>query len=209
MKPDIIVLIGDFFSSKSQESLSYDEFVPYFEIIGHIIRERDLVVLRDLTNWILVPSVDDPGMTKLMPCMKLSEHFLSGFKGTGPSRIKNLTLATNPCRISYYGQEIVIAKYSFFKKLKRNHLSKFSATQERVRVAEQTEYEDTYRVAKTIVHQGNLMPFSQVVQPIIWSYGEAFNLTPHPHILILADDCEDYHHRIQVEKEGEKEIKKE
>lgn len=85
--------------------------------------------------------------------MKLSDTFIQGFKSNGPQRIKNLTLATNPLRISYYGNEIVVAKYQFFKKLKRNHLAKqLSAKQETERIKEGKTYEETYKVAKTIVH---------------------------------------------------------
>ena len=89
-----------------------------------MIRELDAKILRDHTQWILVPSVNDPGQTQLMPCSKLSEFLITAFKGTGPQKIKNITLATNPMRISYYGKEIVISKYNYFKKLKRNHLTK-------------------------------------------------------------------------------------
>jgi hypothetical protein len=44
-------------------------------------------------------------------------------KGTGPDRIKNLTLASNPCRLSYHGKEIIISRYNFFEQLKKNHLA--------------------------------------------------------------------------------------
>jgi hypothetical protein len=66
-------------------------------------------------------------MMKVMPCMPLSEYFLSTFKGNGPSRIKNITIGSNPLRISYYGKEIVISRYNYFKKLKRNHLPKIQS----------------------------------------------------------------------------------
>lgn len=88
-----------------------------------------------------------------MPCFKLAEYFLTNFKGNGPQRIKYLTLATNPFRISYYGKEIVISKYNFFKKLKKNHLAKLIHAQERTRVLEEKqEVDDTFKIAKTIVH---------------------------------------------------------
>lgn len=80
-----------------------------------------------------MPSVDDPGQTKLMPCLKLAEYFLTNFKSSGPSRIKNVTLATNPLRISYFGKEIVVSKYNFFKKIKKNQLSKLVYAQENTR----------------------------------------------------------------------------
>jgi hypothetical protein len=83
-----------------------------------------LLTLRDKTEWIIVPSVNDPGQNKLMPGTKLSEFFISTMKGIGPNRIKNLTIGTNPIRLNFYGKEIVISKYSFYKKLKRNQLPK-------------------------------------------------------------------------------------
>lgn len=34
----------------------------------------------------------------------------------------------------------------------------------------------------------------------MWTYAsDSLNLAPHPDYLILADDCQDYHHKIQVE----------
>jgi hypothetical protein len=32
----------------------------------------------------------------------------------------------------------------------------------------------------------------------MWSYSDSLNLMPHPDFLILADDCQDYHHKIMV-----------
>ena len=93
-----------------------------------------------------------------MPCLPLSDYFLSGARGTSVNKIlKNVTLACNPLRISYYGKEIVITRYNYFKKLKKNHLAKIQVQQEKVLNAEQ-EVSDSFKVAKTIVHQGTLIP---------------------------------------------------
>jgi hypothetical protein len=47
------------------------------------------------------------------------------------------------------------------------------------------------------------MPLPQVTQPVIWDYAvDAFNLTPHPDFLVLADECNDYHHKIPVDMKG-------
>ncbi len=73
-----------------------------------------------------IPSLDDPGQTKLMPCMPLSDFFFTGTRGaTGTNKIlRNVTLASNPVRISFYGKEIVISRFNYFKKLKKNHIAK-------------------------------------------------------------------------------------
>ena len=96
-----------------------------------------------------------------MPCLQFQEFFLSSFKGNGPQRIKNISVATNPLRLSYYGKEIVIARYNFFKKLKRNQLNRIVSAQERTKQADDAKHEedkanfntdDSYKIAKTLLH---------------------------------------------------------
>ena len=53
-------------------------------------------------------------------------------------------------------------------------------------------------MAKTILHQGSLLPLATIVQPILWSYGDALHLYPHPDFLVLSDECEEYHYHIPV-----------
>jgi len=69
IKPDIVVLMGDFVSLKIAEKAGFDQLKFYFESIGQIIREQNFICLREATHWIFVPSVDDPGQPKLMPCL--------------------------------------------------------------------------------------------------------------------------------------------
>jgi len=78
-----------------------------------------------------MPSTSDPGVSQIMPSFKLSDYFLQGFKGNGPNRVKNTMLATNPMRISFRGKELVFCRYNYFKKIKKNHLAKFEAQQEK------------------------------------------------------------------------------
>jgi hypothetical protein len=62
-----------------------------------------------------------------MPCFPLADYFISGPRsvtGNNQRIIKNITLASNPLRLSFYGKEIVISRYNYFKKLKKNHLAK-------------------------------------------------------------------------------------
>ena len=72
-----------------------------------------------------MPSLNDPGMVQVFPSFKLSELFMQGFKGSGPNKIKNVMLGTNPMKISFRGKEVVFARYNYFKKIKKNHLAKF------------------------------------------------------------------------------------
>lgn len=63
---------------------------------------------------------------------------------------------------------------------------------------EQKNIPDSFKVVKTILHQGSLMPLAPIIQPIMWSYGDALHLYPHPDILVLADECEEYHYHVPV-----------
>ena len=58
---------------------------------------------------------------------------------------------------------------------------------------------DTFKVAKTVLHQGSLMPLSNIVQPVMWSFADCLHLYPHPDMIVLADECvEDYHYKVPV-----------
>jgi hypothetical protein len=52
-----------------------------------------------------------------MPNMPLTEYFSSSFDG-----IKDITFASNPCRISFYNKQIVICRYNYLKRIKKNSL---------------------------------------------------------------------------------------
>ena len=49
MRPEIIVIIGSFVSQENTESQSLEAFKMYFESIGSIVRDNDLICIRDLT----------------------------------------------------------------------------------------------------------------------------------------------------------------
>lgn len=104
MCPEVIVLMGDYISQENNEDESFEKFKSYFEQLGGVIRNGEFSCLRDRTQWVLMPSTNDPGIMSIMPTFKLSDYFMQGFKGSGPSRIKNVMMASNPMRMSYRGK---------------------------------------------------------------------------------------------------------
>lgn len=135
MLPKMIICIGHFFSEKILETDPFDSFKNYFEQLGQIVKEKALVHLRDTTEWIFVPSIDDPGQMKMMPGLQLSDYLFQGFKGSGPqtNRIQNVALASNPMRICFHGKQIVISRYNYLKRMKQNHLNRVAFVQDKVR----------------------------------------------------------------------------
>lgn len=73
-------------------------------------------------------------------------------------------------RLSFRGKEIVFSRYNYFKKIKKNHLERLQAQQEK-QLEEQKKNQafdivsvpDSFKVAKTILHQGSLLPLSPII----------------------------------------------
>lgn len=94
--------------------------------------------------------------------------------------------------------------------MKQSHHSRIGFAQEKAKVKEQSlnslpsntpsePVSDTYRLAKTILHQSFLLPLPQIVQPVMWAYAmDTLALVPHPDFLILADECSDYHYSFDL-----------
>ena len=99
-----------------------------------------------------------------MPTIPFSEAMFSGLK-TGPNRLRKVTLANNPCRISFLGKEVVICRYNFTIRLKQNHHQKITPGQDRAKIATAMHEvkPDSYKVAKTILRQGFLLPLPPMV----------------------------------------------
>lgn len=133
MCPEMIIICGRLFSEHVNETESTDKFRSYFEALGSIIREGPLNNLRDHTEWVFVPSLEDPGQIKTMPCFGLSESIFTGFKGSQANKLKKVTFANNPCRISFLGKEIVICRYNYMTRLKQNHHPKILQGQEKAK----------------------------------------------------------------------------
>ena len=102
----------------------------YFDEILIVVKDNELDCLRELTQWIFMPCLNDPGICKVMPSFKLSEYFVSGIRGNGPNRLKKVMLGTNPMRMNLRGKELVFSRYDYFRKLKTNHIAALNKQQE-------------------------------------------------------------------------------
>ena len=114
MMPSIIVCAGRFISEQNRDRESFEQIRGYFEQFGNIVRERSFEYLRDHTEWIFIPALEDPGQVHVMPQVPLAENLLTGFIGNYQGRIKKVTLGTNPLRISFNGKEVVISRFNLF-----------------------------------------------------------------------------------------------
>lgn len=115
--PLAFILIGNFSSkmfkySASQSTEYKDSFTALADLIGEFHN------LATHSNFVLVPGPKDPWSGNTLPQRALPPSFVSRMK----QKVRNCIFTTNPCRIRYCTQEIVISREDMLNKLWRNAL---------------------------------------------------------------------------------------
>lgn len=90
----------------------------------------------------------------------------------------NITFASNPCRISYFGKQIVVCRYNYLKRIKKNRIylekdhedSKYYDDNGKIEIYAKLKFIDFEYLANSIICQGNLVPLSYMIQPFYWDY---------------------------------------
>lgn len=118
--------------------------------------------------------------------------------GEFTQRIPNAIFTSNPCRIQYGTQEIVVLREDILTKMCRNALH-FPETDD---IPQQVSrfLEDTWRIdvlndfrknnlqfAKTLTSQGHLCPLPGEICPIYWPHDHALYLYPLPDFVVVGD----------------------
>ena len=170
------ILCGEFISQEKVDSIDFEEIKFFFDELAKICKKYP----RIKNEWkiIMIPGQNDPCSDQVLPNPPLLEYFRNQFP-------PNTIFASNPCRISFFGKQIIVSRYNYLKKIKKNSLF--------LGGDKGTDYDDNKRIAKTILLQANLMPLFYLVQPIYWDYAEVLNINNSPDFLILADTWGQYH----------------
>jgi len=115
--PIAIILMGPFLKNKGSPSLLRSKFAQLAEIL-------DLTfTLKNETDIVLVPDIEDPTSANILPRPPLPQTVVQDLL----KKHKRVILATNPCRLQYCTQEIVVCRLDLLRKLCRNTI-KFPET---------------------------------------------------------------------------------
>ena len=104
-------------------------------------------------------------------------------------RLRHVQFASNPCRIRFYAQEIVIFREDMLKKMLRHCLLPAAAPGEGADVSE--------HLVRTLLDQGHHCPLPLAARPILRDYDAALRLYPLPDAVVLADSAEQYTWRYE------------
>lgn len=114
MPPVAIVLMGPFIRNFASPM----QLKARLQILGEIISNH-CPILKKETDLVLVPTIDDPVAPAILPRVGLPESLCSGLKRLVPRTV----LASNPCRLQYCTQQIVVCRADLVTKLCRNTIN--------------------------------------------------------------------------------------
>ncbi|KHJ81952.1 DNA polymerase epsilon subunit B [Oesophagostomum dentatum] len=90
-------------------------------------------------------------------------------------QIPNCLFATNPVRIQYASQEIVVIRDDLVEKMCRHSVNAVAA--ENI----------SKSFAKSILSQAHLSPLPAHVAPVLWEFDHVMSMHPLPDVLVVAD----------------------
>ncbi|KAH9039302.1 DNA polymerase epsilon subunit B [Lactarius pseudohatsudake] len=177
--PKVIVFCGNFSSSGIAQGNSRDvqKYQEGFDSLADLIASYTLITRR--THFVFVPGPLDLAVNSVLPRKPL----LSSFTGRLQSKIPKLHLASNPCRLKFFGQEIVVFRDDVMSRMLRNLVG----------VKPDARNEDLKRyLVQSILDQSHLAPFTTHIQPILPEYDHTMRLYPLPTCVVLADKYDSY-----------------
>ena len=177
--PFMIVFMGNFF--KEQSFSNFKLFSSSFEQLEKILLENKRLV--DNTYFVFVPGPEDLSIFNGFPKYPFIPFLIEKIK----EKIPNIINATNPCRFSIFGKEVVICRDDLNKKLSRNSIND---TENNDNNNEENNQSDFF--VETILRQGNLAPLPLNISPRIWHLSHKMMILPLPDILILGDITEKF-----------------
>ncbi|MFH4976235.1 hypothetical protein AB6A40_002944 [Gnathostoma spinigerum] len=127
-------------------------------------------------HFVFVPGPDDPSLNSILPRPPLPYSVFEIMNS-----IPNCSFASNPCRIQYTSQEIVIMRCDIIEKMCFNSIHMPSDTAE---IAE--------HFCRTIASVGHLVPLPPHVSPVFWQMDYCLRLYPLPDLVVIADQFESF-----------------
>ncbi|XP_023230098.1 DNA polymerase epsilon subunit 2-like [Centruroides sculpturatus] len=177
MPPTCFVFMGNFLSTHAGYS-HFQTTKDGFKKLASLISEFPRLV--ENSYFVFIPGPNDPVLSHILPRPAIPNTFLDDFLKKVPKAV----FTTNPCRIRFYTQNILIFREDLIAKMCRNS------------VYFPWEHENDIDIptlfAKTLVANAHLSPLPLVVQPIYWEWDFALCLYPLPDVIVCGDKYDPY-----------------
>ncbi|EIN10433.1 DNA polymerase epsilon subunit B [Punctularia strigosozonata HHB-11173 SS5] len=174
--PKVIVLCGNFSSKSISQGSAHDiqKYQENFESLADLILSYP--ILARTAHFALIPGPHDMTANTLLPRRPLLSSFVSKLR----DKVPNIHIGTNPCRIKFYGQEIVIYREDIMARMLRNLVG----------VKPDVRTDDLKRY--TVLDQSHLTPLTVNIQPTLSEFDHSLRLYPLPTAVVLADKYDNF-----------------
>ena len=204
--PAMFVFMGNFTSQPfGKDPSDVKEYQKHFNDFGELLLEfPNLIKENGGSKFLFVPGPNDPG-AKVLPRSPIPSYFTKGFIEKMPKH--TISFTTNPCRIKYFTQEIVVYRDDILNRMRRQCVIPpiVRTTTKNDDDDDEEEEEDdedvtsavTEHLVKTVLDQGHLCPLPMNQVPVRWSHDASLRLYPLPDLLMMADHYDQYHSSYQ------------
>ncbi|AMD20391.1 HDL353Wp [Eremothecium sinecaudum] len=220
--PTVVVLCGSFSSTPLHPSMNSRNVTAVhayrnnFDTLAALLSEYENLI--NETTFIFVPGGNDPwsSMVSMGVAGTLPQKPIPGtFTGKINRICKKIIWASNPTRIAYLSQEIVISRDDITARFKRNNIifptveeeqrAEYLSLQRELQAENQdpdlsisqmiksrdqlpATVQESRKIIKTILDQQHLSPFTAQLRPIVWDLDYTLQLTPIPSTLVICDN---------------------
>ncbi|MCO5559245.1 hypothetical protein L7F22_012840 [Adiantum nelumboides] len=175
--PFAFVLCGSFLeNSKTGKGDVISRYQDAFSNLGDVLSAFPSIIAA--SHFVFVPSPSDPFSSPTLPRSALSSAISSKLFGrlNRPSLASvkvedHIHFTSNPARLRYFGQDIVVFREDLMGKMLRNTIR----LKEEAREVDLKKY-----LVSTILDQAHLCPLPQQARPVLWDYDHTLRLYPMP-----------------------------
>ncbi|CAM6105733.1 unnamed protein product [Calypogeia fissa] len=174
--PSLFIFMGNFCSHPCNLAFNrFSELRSHFGRLGSMI--SDCPRIKQSSRFLFIPGPEDVGSANVLPRPPLPKYFTDEIL----KYIPNAEFGSNPCRIRFYAQEIVLIREDLICRMRRSCI---------ITPSEEETKDPFEHLVATVTHQSHLCPLPLTVQPISWPYDHSLRLYPTPQTIVLADRLE-------------------
>ena len=174
MPPALFILCGNF-TSEHYGANHYNTLKKSFHSLAKLIAE--FPALMENSRFVFLPGPHDPGPGNILPRPPIPSIFHSEIS----EKVPYCVFTTNPCRIQYCTQEIIVFREDLVNKMCRNSIHLPSDLKD-----------IPVQLMKTVLAQAHLCPLPAHVRPIYWTQDHSLRVYPIPDLMLLADKYDPY-----------------
>ncbi|KAI3479907.1 hypothetical protein L1887_58056 [Cichorium endivia] len=175
--PFALVLCGNFASHQVSSDDLVERYQAGFAALADTLTNFPAVLRK--SHIVLVPGPQDPFHTSLVPRPPLPQLLVQPLLTRLAPLGATVHLASNPCRISYFSQHIVVYRDDTMTRFLRNTV-KIKDDELDNDQREREERDLKKFLVSTVLDQAHLVPLAQRTRPVMWDHDHALSLYPMP-----------------------------